>query len=318
MALASGLDSQFGYAEEGTPGTFQTPTRFLEFVDESVHLEIERIESQGIRAARRTLHRWAPGVQRVIGDVNLEFGAEGSGLLLEHMFGTVVSTSGAGDPYVHTFAPADMAGRSMTIQFNRPDITGTDRVFSYTYVKVADWSFEAAVNEYLKLRLGLYGAAEDTGQSLASASYPTAFEPFVFTHGSITVGGTELCVTNFTLNGDNGLKTDRHFVCADGATPKEAIESGRRSYSGTMTADFESLTNYARFTGGTEAALVLTFDRAADDRSLVITTNVRFDGSTPNVTGMETLEQSFDFVCTSGTSDAAVITVALENGDSAP
>jgi hypothetical protein len=318
MALASGLDSQFGYAEEGTPGTFETPTRFAEFTDESLKLEIERIDSEGIRAGRRVLHRWAPGVQRVTGDVNLEFGAEGSGLLFEHMFGGV-QTTGASDPYTHTFTPGDLAGKSLTVQINRPDIGGTDRVFSYTYCKVVDWTLEASVNEYAKLRLGLYGANEDRGQSLASASYPTGFEPFVFSHGAVTVGGNAVPVKSFTLDGDNGLMIDRHFIkSATPAQPLESLESGLRSYSGSFVSDFEDLTEYELYTAGSEVALVLTFDRASDDRSLVITMNVRFDGDTPVVSGQELLEHTQQFVCVSGTSDAAAITAVLENGDSAP
>ena len=319
MALASGLDSQLGYAEESTPGTYETVTRFAEFVDESLKLEIERIESNALRAGRRTMLRWASGVQRVTGDTNLEFGAEGSGLLLEHMFGTAVSTTGAGDPYVHTFAPADMAGRSMTLQVNRPDISGTNRVFSYTHMKVADWTFDASVNEYLKLRLGWYGAQESTSESLGTASYPSSFEPFVFTQGSLTVAAAAVPVRSFTLDGDNGLAVDRHFISSTTpALPREAIENGARSYSGSLVGDFEDLTEYGLYTAGTEAALVLTFDRAADDRSLVITMNVRLDGETPTVSGPELLEHSMPFTCTSGTSDAAAITVVLENGDATP
>lgn len=318
MALASGLDSQLGYAEESTPGTFETPTRFAEFIDENLVLEIERIESQGIRAGHRVIHRWAPGVQRVSGDINLELGAEGSGLLLEHMMGGV-STSGASDPYTHTFTPGDLAGKSLTIQVNRPDITGTDRVFSFTYCKVTSWSIEAAVNEYLKAKLSIYGANEDTGQSLASASYPTNFEPFVFTHGSMTVAGASVDVKSFTLEGDNGLATDRHFIRGTNPShPKEALESSRRSYTGSFVTDFEDLTEYNHFKNASEVALVLTFDRSSDNRSLVITANVRFDGDPPTVSGMELLEHTQNFVCIASPTDASALTIALENGDASP
>ncbi len=317
MGNSSGLDSQFGYVTESAYGTYTTPTRFAEFLDETLKLEIDRIESAGLRAGRRTLHTFATSTRRVTGDVNMEFGAEGSGLLLDHMLGGV-STAGS-DPYTHTFTPGDMSDKSLTVQINRPGIDGTDRVFSYLGCKVTDWTFSAAVNDFLKLRLGFYGQDEDTGQSLATASYPGNFEPFVFTQGALTIAGTELCVKSFTLDGDNALAVDRHFICAaQGDKPKEPLESGIRSYSGSLTADFEDLTNYNRFVNGTEAAMVLTFDRAADDRSLVITMNVRFDGSTPNVSGPELLEHTLEFVAGSGSNDATTITIALENGDSSP
>ena len=55
--LASGLGGQLGLAAESTYGTFVAPTRWFEFNSESLHLERERIESAGIRAGRRVLHR---------------------------------------------------------------------------------------------------------------------------------------------------------------------------------------------------------------------------------------------------------------------
>lgn len=314
MTTASGLESQLGFATESAFGTYETPDNFLEFTSESLKLERERIDSMGIRAGRRVLHRWAAGVQRVTGDIELELGPQGSGTLLKHMFGGV-GTSGASDPYTHTFTPGQLDDKSLTIQFNRPDIDGTDRVFSYLGCSVTSWELACAVNEYLKLTCSIFGSHEDTAQSLASATYPTGYSPFVFTQGSLTIAGGAYDIKEFTLTGDNGLATDRHFIQASNPErPKIAKEANRRQYGGTLISDFEDLTAYNRFVSGTEAALVLTFTQSAS-RSLVITCNVRFDGETPNVSGYELLEQSLPFVCTSGTSDAAAITAVLKNAD---
>src|SRR4051812_46549580 len=106
MPLASGIGGQFGFAEEVTYGTFVAPARFLEINSASVKFERERIESQGIRAGRRVLHRWAPGVQRVAGDVEMEMAPQGFAQLWKHILGAV-STAGA-NPYTHTLTPGDL------------------------------------------------------------------------------------------------------------------------------------------------------------------------------------------------------------------
>jgi len=311
---SSGIDAQLGYVEEVTFGTYVAPTRFSEFVSEDIKFDIERIESKGIRAGRRLQTRWKPSVQRAAGNIVMELTPGGSGLLLKHAWGAV-TTAGAG-PYTHTYSQGALDGESLTVQVGRPDISGTVQPFSYTGMKVADWEIACAVGEIPTLTLGMYGAAETTGESLETASYPSNDDPFVFTEGSLTIAGTEVCVRDVSMKGTNGLKIDRHFICAaEGAAPKEALESELREITGSFSADFESLTQYARYTAGTEAALVLSFTSGAD--SLVITTNTRFDGETPTVTGMELLELPVNFKLVSDTSDAAAFTAVLTNTDSA-
>ncbi len=315
MALASGLDSQLGFIQEVTYATFVAPTRFIEFLDESLKLDITRIESGGLRAGRRVSHRWAAGTQRVAGDVNFELVPQDIGLLLENAIGPA-QTTGA-DPYEHVFEPDVLPTKGLVIQINRPDIDGTDRVFSYLGCRINELEISASVDEYVKCRLGIYGAAEDTGQSLASASYDAAYAPFVFTHGSLTVAGAAYDVREINVTFENNLLVDRHFISATTPeTPKIAIENARRKISGSFVGDFEDLTAYTRFTAATEAAMVLTFNAAAN-MQLVITMNVRFDGETPTVNGEEVLEQPIQFMATSGTTDAAAVSVTLTNSDAA-
>lgn len=319
MAIGSGLSAQLGIAEENSAsfGTFITPDRFFELVNESLKLEVERIASQGIRTGRRTMHRWAAGVQRVTGDFTIELPAQEVGVILKHLFGSA-STTTAGSPYTHTFTPGALDDKSLTIQVGRPSIDGTVRPFSYLGCKFVSWELSLNVNEYAQLRCSVYGTDEDTSESLASASYDSAYNPFVYTKGSLTIAGSSVDVKEVSLSGENGLATDRHFIrSTNPAQPKEALEAEMREYSGSLTADFEDLTAYNRFVNGTEAALVLTLD-AGSSAKLIVTTNVRFDGETPNVGGKELLEQSLPFVVTSGTSDAAAITAALTNTDSTP
>lgn len=316
MPLASGLASQIGLAEESTYGTFVAPTRYVEFVQESLGLDRARIESKGLRAGRRVLHRWAAGTQRVNGDIVLEAAAAGQAVLWKHMLGSVVTTGS--NPYTHTCSPGDLAGKSLTIQVGKPDIGGVVRSHSFLGCKIATAELAAAIDEYVQLTLGIYGAHEDTAQTLGTASYPAALSPWVFTHGSVTLAAAGFDVKEFSLSIDNGLATDRHFIrSTTPERPKEPLEEKRREITGLLTADFTDLTAYNRFVNGTEAALVLALNSGASAQ-LTITMNVRFDGETPKVGGDELLDQPLPFKATSGTSDAAAITVAIVNADATP
>jgi hypothetical protein len=311
--LASGLAGQLGFAAESTYGTFVAPTRFLELTSSSVKYERERIESNGIRAGRRVLHRWAAGVQRAAGDVEFEMAPQGFALLWAHIIGGTDVITGS-NPYTHTMSPGDLAGKSLSLQIGKPDVGGVVRVFSYLGCKVTGAELSCSAGEYAMMNVSFYGNHLDTSQALGTASYPANLTPFDFTKGTVTLAAAGFDVKEVSLSIDNGLSVDRHFLRT--TTPersKEPLESNRRNITGSMTADFTDLTALNRFINGTEAALVLTFNAGASAQT-TITMNVRFDGEDPDL-GQELLEQPLQFKAVSGTSDAAAFTVAVVNAD---
>lgn len=313
MAVTSGLAAQFGYGLETTVGTAVTVDHFAEFTDESMGLEIQRIESAGLRI-RRTNHAWASGTRQATGTVNFELVNNDLGLLWRAAMGSVTTTtSPGGPPYLHTFTPGDLP--SLTLQVGKPDVAGTVRPYSYNGCRVSSWELSANPNEFVRMSMSFVGWDETTGTSLESASYPSVIR-FTYAHGSLSVGGSGVCVDNVSVTGDNRLDI-QHKICATNPGLPTIREADRRVYGGTATADFESLTQYQRFVDGAEAALALTFT-ASTGAVLSITGNVRFDGETPKVTGPALLKQPFPFVFTSITSDATAISVALTNTDAAP
>ena len=316
MPIASGLEAQVGFSPEVTIGTRVVPATFLEFTGETLKYRRGRIISNGLKAGRRTQGRWKQGVQWVDGDISFELAPQSVGKLFRWMFGGV-ATSGAG-PYTHTFTPGALDDKALTIQFNRPDESGTNRVMEYTGCQCTSWEIGARVNEFVTLKTALYGMHEDTSQSLAAASYPATWSPFTFISGSLSIGGTGYECDEITITGDNGLQTGRHRIRA--TTPERPVqsrESGYRQYGGMINGDLFSLVAYQRFVQGTEAALSLVFNDGANAQ-LTIAGNVRFDGETPDVTGPTMIKQALPFVFTSLTSDAATITATLINADTTP
>lgn len=313
MPIASGLESQWGFSPESTPGTRVAPATFLPYLSENVKHEIERMVSQGLRAGRRTRGVWRPGRQTVKGGVTFELAPQGAVRLFKWAMGGLSST-GSG-PFTHTLTPNTLDDESMTWQFNKPDESGTNRVFDIYGAACTDWSVGLKLGEFAMATFNMEGMQAVYDQTLATASYPSGWNPFAYTSGSLTIAGSAYEPEEITITGTNGLQTGRHRIKA--TTPQWPVrhrEAAFRDYGGTLNGDFFDLAAYNRFVNGTEAALVVTLSDGAS-ASLTITGNVRFDGETPNVSGAAMLKQSLPFVFTSGTSDAAAITLTLVSSD---
>lgn len=314
MAAPSGIAAQLGFKEETVWGTAVTVDRFVPLVSESLTNEIERLESEAIIAGARLLRsqQWSAGGIAVAGDVELELYDRSVGMLFKHMFGSVV-TAGAG-PYTHTCTPGSMTGLGLTVQVGRPDVGGTVRPFTFAGCKVASWSLECSAGEIAKHTLSLVGKSETTGTALATASYASGIKPMTFVGGAVSLGGSSVNCKGFTLEGDNGLATERMFLGSQYVA--EPLEENLREYSGTVELEFESLTQYAHYTAGDELAAVFTLASGAS--TVVVTTNVRYDGESPQVGGREILTQSIPVKVLGTTSDASGITAVVTNTDSTP
>lgn len=313
MGIASGLESQWGFSAESTAGTRVTPATFLPYTSESIKHGIPRIVSKGLRAGRRTQSVWRAGAQSVAGGVNFELAPQGLTKIGKWMMGGI-SSSGTG-PYTHVLTPSTLDDEYMSMQFNKPDESGTNRMFDIYGAQCTDWSIGLKINEFAMATVNLVAMEANYAQTLASASYPTGWLPFAYTSGSLTIAGSAYEPEEITITGNNGLATNRHRIRSTTPQwPVQAREAAFRQYGGTLNGDFFSLTAYNRFVAGTEASLSLVLSDGAS-ASLTIAGNVRFDGDTPNVGGDAMIKQALPFVFTSGTSDAAAITLTLVNSD---
>jgi len=331
MAIRSGLAAQLGLAESSTFGTYQTPTRFLEFVEESIEYQIERVESPGLRANNRVLRtdRYAPGQKRVEGSITLEPATKGFGLVLKHALGAVSITtpSGATNARLHTHTLGDIFGTSLTVQVGRPDTSGTVQPFTYVGCRADTLSFTSSVDELLVAELGLVGQDQVTSESLATATYPTtgsaaSYEQFYWTQGTISLAGSSVAVvTDFEMEINNNLKSDRYFLGA--ATMSEPILAGMTEITGTVTVEFLNLTAMNRFVNNTQAAINAKWTAATAIESTtypyleIDIPKARFDGpANPQVGGPDVLTHELPFkVIFDGTNGP--ITVNYQTSDTA-
>jgi hypothetical protein len=310
MAIRSGLAAQLGLAESSTFGVFQTPTRFLEFNEESLEYQIERVESPGLRANNRVLRtdRYAPGQKRVEGSITLEPATKGFGLVLKHALGAAnISTpSGATNARLHAHTLGDIYGTSLTIQVGRPDTSGTVQPFSYLGCRVDTLSVTSSVDELLVAEVGIVGQDQSTSQSLATATYPTtgsaaSYEQFYWTQGVISLAGSSVAVvTDFEMEINNNLASDRYFLGA--ATMSEPILGGMTEITGTVTVEFLNLTAMNRFVNNTQAAINAKWTAATAIESTTFPyleidiPKARFDGpANPQVGGPDVLTHELPF-----------------------
>jgi hypothetical protein len=307
------MAGQVGFASETTFGTPVTVDKFVPVLASNLTVDEGLMRPRGIRAARRTLVPARLGPKVVSGQVRLELPYITVATLLKHMFGSV-NTTGAG-PYVHTATPGSQIGttKSLTLQVGINDITDTVRPFTASGVKVAQWELACQVGEFATLSLDWVAKDIVTATALATASYATGVGiPFTFVEGSVSVAGSPVATARaMTLRGAKNLKTDRHVLGS--RTILEQLEQERFEFSGSVTCDFESLTQYAAAAAATEVAIVETFSNGV--QSLVITMNGQLMNVAPSLTSNGLEEQTLNFEVGHATSDASAITAVLTNSD---
>lgn len=249
------LDHQLMLVDEVTYGTAVVTTRTFEFNTEGIEEQEGRTVGKPMRTGWVERNdRFTPWYAGAAGPVQLDVLTKGFGILLKHMLGQV-STTGPSETtvYTHTATMADLLGKSMTLQINRPlHPTGTSQAFTFRGTKVTEWTLSNSVDGNLVLDLGLDAQISDSAIALAAAAYPTGMEPLSWAGGVITIGGTPFDVTEFSLKGNNNLAVDRRFI--RGNTDKKEPTGGRRTVEFSLSADFDSMTQRNRAHATTRAA----------------------------------------------------------------
>ena len=247
-------------------GTYVAPTLFLEDVDENVDLSIQNIDGKGRRSGDRVMRvdRRVRNRKGAAGDINLEVRTKGMSKIFKHMFGatpTIATAAGGTVAKTHTFILGNPKGLSATVQMGRVDLSGVVQPFSYKGVKFASWTLSMALDGMLDLKITVDCQDEDIAQTLAAASYASASELVSFVGGQVTINGGNVDITNFTLTGVVGYKTDRYFIRAN-TLKKEPLPVTLYSLSGQFDAEFNGLGIYQLYNQGTIFSLVANFQGA--------------------------------------------------------
>lgn len=301
-----GLATTLGVSEESSWGTYRAPTRWLPFFQEKLGRNSSRIVSQAILSGRRTLQTsaWASGPRSAGGSLSLPIGIVNYGLVFKHMLGAVTTTAD-GKGYRHRAEVDSLNGLGQTWEVKRSGTDGNAYGFAYVGGKITGWKLTQG-DGFLSLELEYDFRVEDTSQGVTAAKPPTFDELFAWKNLTVSLAGAPFDADGVQLSGAHQLDTSRYPIEA-GQRKNEQLEKDMRVYGGSLSGEFESMTQYNRFVNadptqsGTMVPLVLTrtaesvYDTNKPYKLVITLPAVRFDGTTPAVSGAGPLQGVWPF-----------------------
>lgn len=251
------INASLGVKKESTYGTAVTVTRFYPLISESIKEDVAKLEAEGRRAGTVVLAKdqSIPIFQGASGTIEIPPMSKDFGFWLEHLLGSVATSGPTDSAYTHTGTVGTTKGKSFSAQINRPfHDSETDQPFSYEGGKITGWEFTAEAEAEPKLSIDVDFEDLATGTALATPSYTAGMELFSWAHASsgLTIAGTAVPITKFSLKCTMGVKTDRRYIRGS-ALKKEPVASAFRDFEWSADCDFDSLTQYNRFKASTNA-----------------------------------------------------------------
>lgn len=264
MPVRAGIGAQLVVATESTYGTYVAGTTGLPFISEDLRLIKEYIRTVGLRANRlvqsEALH--VATTRAGDGNVNIDVLTKSMGKLFNQLHGLTVTPTqiAATTAYrqTHNIGTSDPFGKSLSIQVGRPDVGATVRPFSYLGCKVTGVTFSMERGGVLTSKWTFDIRDEDTGQTLATATYASGAIPFNFQGGSIELDDVVLtdCVRSAQITLEIPQNTDRYCISSS-PLKKEPISNDQIAITMELEVEFASLTRHTDFTASTRRKVEL-------------------------------------------------------------
>lgn len=344
MATGSGLDAQLGIAPETAWGVAATPTRYPEFVSESLSLSPSWLEPASIRAGQKykRSRRVRQSRRTVGGDIVLEHATLGMGVFWKHALGSPImspSQVAAGEAYEQVHVPGDHRGLGLTVQVGRPEPgSGVVQPFTYLGCKVASWEFSLRDQETPQLTLTLDGKDEKIDLPLGTPAFQSGASVFDFSQATLRLGGTpttasglttvsggqaiSTVVNEITISGEAPMATER-FGLGNAGLKSEQIENDIPTITGSFGAEFNREELYDAFANNVPQVVELELvgepigDSGLVDTLRITLPSVRIKSAAPQVGGPDIVTMSSDFEAYDDETNP-VIQVYLRSADSSP
>lgn len=332
----SGSLTRFGIGKETTYGTAVAVTRGYEIISEDFAGSYPRVQADALSGSYVDRgDRFAVNNKGASGTVTIEPLTRWFGDWLATMMGTVVTTGPTETTvYTHTATMGALSGKSLTVQVLRADETDTVQPWTYEGGKVTNFEFSNSVDQTLRCAIGMDFEKESnpdapsvpyTSTVLAGAGLntPTGANVMNWQYGNISVGGSQIEVSEVSVKVDNSLNTDRWFISQTGGK-KEPKQDGKRKIEWSFTTTYKDNNFWEKVSSATIAGSYATLNAYWEGPILLGTTlyprlelqipMARFDEGGPTVSGPSALEQSFSGVgLYDGTNSA--LTVIYKSAD---
>lgn len=244
--IASGLGATIGWSQEGTVGTFTTPTEFQPFNKETLAWKKNVTQSKALHGGLYLLgsHR-ALITHTADGMISMDLMDRGLGLLWKNALGaTPILAAGASSTYQWVFSPADLTGSSMSVQVGRPATNGTIIPFSYNGGKVTSLEIGVKDNAIGTFDVGFdFWNEVNTSPALTAPSY-VANNVLQFAQASLFSGGTVVPVASTTSTGSQTLPSGTLNVASTTGFPLSG------TIYVTTTAASPNTVQVVNYTGG--------------------------------------------------------------------
>jgi hypothetical protein len=309
MVIGTGLGAAISVAPEGVFGTYVAGTKFPE-VSKCDIKKNKGIGQGGGLAAGRLVQ---PGSRRVVafedasGTIEMEVPSKGIGILLNALFGGTVTPviQGAGPGYLQAHTLLDNFGKSLSIQAQVPDTTGTARPYTYKGCKVTSVEFscsQGSNNGLLMMTIGIDAQKASEVETLNAPSFLTGVAPFHWAQFGCKLGtyGAEAAVNGvkgFSFKIERGQDTERFYANAAGLKA-EPLGNDWVKVSGTVQVDNVDKTTFAdRYMADSSTAAVFEFIGPALGTAFqtfrLRASMVFFDGEAPTIDGTGIVSTSF-------------------------
>ena len=271
----SSINSQAGAKNETTYGTAATVDRFWQVMKHTVKPKQYRADGEGLRASgwveRSDQVRLA--IQGGTVDAEFEWMTKGMGWWLLHMLGTTGTTGPTDSAYTHTGTVGSLYGDFFTYQGNFPlHPAGTDQALTLAGCKIPEWEISCDVDGKVMFKPKIDARSIADATALASASYASGAAPYDWVDVLITLGGTALPATSWSIKCDNDLDVEKYRQQGS-ALHDEPTHKGRRKITVEFDKDFADLTavwNRVRATVASSSMAQLVITITAPDTGLTI------------------------------------------------
>jgi hypothetical protein len=288
----TGAGSRLQLGKESVYGTLVTMTDQMNFLSESLKLEVEKKTEDNLLTSVVNQAGEIVGLKSS-GDFVLGLKPENAGLILKLGMGaegTPTLKGGTTGVYQHPFtlisATASMPSFDITVDRKQA-------VKAYTGCKIDTLKLEAHSQDTLRATVTVKSRTEVTGT--AAVLTAPSLKSFKFAGGTLTIDAVSFCsVTDLTLEIMNKLTDEKPNICSGLYSPEPLHET--REVKITLEADYDAQTeaiHETNFKAGTLCALVAKFYstseiEAGQPYEIDITIpNVEIVEASPNVDGRD-------------------------------
>jgi hypothetical protein len=332
--MASTQDASVGCEQESTYRTGVTPTRWVEYLDETLDWGKNVKQGKGLRVGGR----YARSARRVVpsadggGDIIFELTSKGLGKYFDSGFGSSTVTLVGGSTWQHVFTTGD-APKSLTVQKGLPEAGGTVDAYTFLGAMIASMEFGFPNDDIGTVKFGTDIGDITTATGYAAPSYPAGPNLYHFANWSISTGTLTAPTTtalasmatpvadfrDATVLINNNLRVDRFNGGGGGRKTKPL--PGQRDGTGTVTVEYDSTTFRDAVLNETPMGLLFQYTAGALSTGVetiqLVLPECKFDSELAKTNGTDLINQAMKFTFLDNLTAAQPVWLVIRTSDAA-